>query len=127
MVAPAVLAAQLTISRPGEGSFADLVPAPASPPPPPDTSALSLDAPGALLSMPEPEEILDLDLSAFELAPAGVVLVEPRPAATRTVDTSSLSVAPPGATLDATPRQAPPPPPDTSHLKLLPDRARFDV
>lgn len=98
-----------------------------APPPAPDVSHLSLDAPGALLVAPREVPTLELDLSALSLAEPGAELPavrHPRPAP---VEVPALDVAEPGATLGPETAAASPTPPDTDHLELVRERARFDV
>ncbi len=120
---------------------------PAPPVPPPiDLSALSLAPVGADMAEPEtvvpvpvgdisgitlaevgadigaPREQIPLpepDLSALSVAEVGATLGAPRQIEPVKVgDLSAITLAEVGAVLDTRDKQAPPPPPDTSHLKL---------
>lgn len=107
------------------GSLEDLIDR-TPPPPPPDTSALSLDEVGVDLSEAVEVAELRIDLSALSLAEPGADLgvadSAPPPVAAPDPD---FSLAEPGADLDETPRPPPPPAPDTSHLKLVTEPAKF--
>lgn len=85
-----------------------------------DLSAISLAEVGADIG--SPREVIPLpepDLSELSVAEVGATLGAPRQVEPVKVgDLSGLSVAEVGATLDTQPKQAPPPAPDTSHLKL---------
>jgi hypothetical protein len=107
-------------------SLEDVSRAPA-PPPAPDVSHLSLDVPGALLVAPREIPVRELDLSSLTLAEAGADLPGLRRPPPVPVEVPALDVAEPGATLGPETAPAAPPPPDTDHLELVRERARFDV
>ena len=106
------------------GSLEDLIRRP-EPPPPPDTSMLSLDAPGVDLSEVHEVEPPELDLSALSLAEPGAG-PEPteRPPPPPAPD-PEFSLAEPGADLGPGQQAPAPPPPSTDHLELERERASF--
>ncbi len=91
-------------------------------PPPPDTSHLSVAQAGEdlLAERPEDPPPLPLDLDAITLAPPGTELEELHDdLPPLNPDISGLSLAQAGADiLEGQSRPAPPPPPNTDHLKV---------
>lgn len=117
----------LSAAPPQSGSLEGLIRQP-PPPPPPDTSGLSLDPPG--VDLVEAEEIVvpELDLSALSLAEPGADLgpgdagLPPPPA-----PDPDFGLAEPGADLGVADTRPPPPAPDTSHIELESEPARFST
>jgi hypothetical protein len=107
-------------------SLEDVSRAPAAPPAP-DVSHLSLDAPGTLPVAPPESPAPEPDLSSLSLAEPGAELPGLRRPPPTPVDVPALDVAEPGATLGPETAAGSPPPPDTDHLELVRERARFDV
>ncbi|MDZ7827489.1 MAG: hypothetical protein U5R48_17495 [Gammaproteobacteria bacterium] len=114
----------LSAAPPQTGSLEDVIRRP-EPPPPPDTSMLSLDAPGVDLSEVHEVEPPELDLSALSLAEPGAG-PEPaeRPPPPPAPD-PGFSLAEPGADLGPGEQAPAPPPPSTDHLELERERASF--
>ena len=115
--AAALIDVALSAAPPNTGSFADVLPPAPQPPPAPDVLALAVDPPGVDLSVPRQVEAPLLDLSRLTLAEAGADI---GPGAVPAVPRAApdLEVLPAGTELDTLQREAPPPPPDVSHLKL---------
>lgn len=87
-----------------------------------DTSAISVAAPGSLLTLPStPVPLQSPDIDYLQLAEVGSQLGDaPLPLPGIDIDdlSGNLSLAPPGSAMDTLRRPAPPPQPDISHLKL---------
>lgn len=106
---------ELTLADPGVTLGAGAEPAP----PPPDTSHLSVAAPGSdLLEGGAAAPPTVVDDPGWELAERGADLGQ-IPRAEQPVDVAAdFNLAPLGADMDQRQRPAPPPAPDTSHLNL---------
>lgn len=105
----------LTLAEPGT-TLSDTGPAA---PPPPDTSHLSVAAPGSdrveIESAAAPTVEVD---PTWDLAERGADLGQIRRDDAAAPEVADFSLAPLGADMDERQRPAPPPAPDTSHLKL---------
>lgn len=98
--------------------------APESPAPAPDVSHLSMADVGSRLGPPERNAEPAADAPEFDLAEAGADLGPRRSPVTPPIDPARLSfdLAPPGSPLAPGKVEAPPEPPDTSHLSLTGER-----
>lgn len=106
------------------GSLEDLARRP-EPPPPPDTSMLSLDEPGVVLTEVKEVEPPELDLSALSLAEPGADAGQAERPPPPPAPDPDFSLAEAGADLGPDEREAPPPPPATDHLEIARERASF--
>jgi hypothetical protein len=114
----------LSAAPPRTGSLEDVIRRP-EPPPPPDTSMLSLDAPGVDLTDAQEVEPPELDLSALSLAEPGAWAGQAERPPPPPAPDADFSLAEPGADLGPGERPPAPPPPSTDHLQIERERASF--
>lgn len=84
-----------------------------------DVSALSVSPVGVNLAQAAPVPVPDIDVSALSMASPGTRLVEAPAVPPPAIDTSAFDLAPVGSDVDQQEPGEAPPPPDTSHLKLV--------
>lgn len=83
-----------------------------------DVSAFSMAPVGGNLVEHTPPQAPSIDISGLSVAPPGTQLAEQKPVTSPAIDISNLNLAPVGSDVGEMKREAGPPPPDTSHLKL---------
>ena len=83
---------------------------------------MTVAEPGADIGVPQEESVVEIEVD-FDLAEVGAIPreLEDEPVPAVDVDRIDFAVADPGADLDTSPKEPPPPAPDTSHLSLEDD------
>ena len=88
----------------------------------PNVDHITVAEPGADIGVPQEESVVEIEVD-FDLAEVGAIPreLEDEPVPAVDVDRIDFAVADPGADLDTSPKEPPPPAPDTSHLSLEDD------
>lgn len=105
---------QVTVAPPGEVIMTHPKVEPAEI----DTSGLDIGPPGEDLVERQTIEEPDFDISSLSMAEVGETLAEKVEVEPFAADLSDIDLAPVGSTIGPTDTEAPPPPPDTSHISL---------